>query len=84
LAWNHDPRRDRKLLAHRREIRRLEVYTRERGVTLVPLAIYFKKGLAKVEIGVGKGKREYDKRESIRRKEQDRQIKRMMSRRQSR
>jgi SsrA-binding protein len=78
LAWNHDPDRDRKLLAHRREIRRLSDETRSQGVTLIPLAMYFKNGIAKIEIGVAKGKHQHDKRESIRRKEQDRQLRRAM------
>jgi len=80
--YNHLPTRDRKLLAHRREIRRLEQETQQKGITLVPLAIYFKEGLAKVEIAVAKGKREHDKRETIRRKEQDRELRRIMSKRQ--
>ena len=78
---NHLPTRDRKLLAHRREIRKLEAETAQKGVTLIPLALYFKDGLAKVELGVAKGKQEHDKRETIRRKEQDRELRRIMSRR---
>jgi SsrA-binding protein len=72
----------RRLLAHRREIRKLESATQQKGVTLIPLAIYFKNGMAKIEIGLARGKREYDKRQTIRRKEQDREMRRMMSRRQ--
>ncbi|MGE5610869.1 MAG: SsrA-binding protein SmpB [Bacillota bacterium] len=79
---NHLPTRDRKLLAHKREIRRLEQETAQKGTTLIPLAIYFKNGLAKVEIGVARGKQEHDKRETIRRKEQDRELRRIMSKRQ--
>jgi SsrA-binding protein len=75
-AIGHEPLRVRKLLAHRKEIRRLESETSQRGVTLVPLAIYFKDGRAKVEIGVGHGKQQHDKRESIKRKEQDRALRR--------
>lgn len=78
---NHDPLRDRKLLAHRREIRRLETETQPRGVTLIPLAIYFKNGVAKVEIGVARGKQQHDKRDAIRKREQDRELRRVMSRR---
>ncbi len=78
---NHLPERDRKLLVHRREIRRLEAETAQKGTTLIPLAMYFKKGLVKVEIGVAKGKREHDKRETIRRKEQEREVRRAMTRR---
>lgn len=79
--YNHDPVRERKLLAHRREIRRLEAETARKGVTLVPLSMYFKNGRVKVELGVARGKQEHDKRETIRRKEQDREMRREMSRR---
>jgi len=82
LAYNHDPRRTRKLLAHRREIKKLEGETSIKGTTLIPLAIYFKNGRAKVEIGVGHGKHQHDKREAIRKKEMDRDIRRAMSQRQ--
>ena len=63
---NHDPLRDRKLLLHKREIQRLIGKVQERGLTLIPLKVYFKAGLAKVEIAVAKGKRLYDKRETKR------------------
>ncbi len=69
---NHEPDRIRKLLMHKREIRKLYGKTRERGFTLVPLRIYFKDGKAKVEIGLGKGKRLYDKREDLKRKAMER------------
>ena len=82
LAWNHDPKRERKLLAHRREIRKLEEATKPKGVTLIPLAIYFKDGRAKVELGVAKGKQQYDKRASIKKKEMDRDVRRAMTQRQ--
>lgn len=82
LAWNHNPRRERKLLVHKREIRKLESELRERGITLIPLAIYFKSGLAKVEIGVAKGKQHFDKRAAIKKKEMDRDLRRMMTKRQ--
>jgi SsrA-binding protein len=78
----HEPKRERRLLAHRREIHRLENETKERGTTLIPLAIYFKEGRAKVEIGVAKGKQQHDKRASIKKKEQDRELRRGMMRRQ--
>jgi len=81
LAYNHDPRRPRKLLAHRREIKKLEGELGVKGTTLIPLAIYFKGGRAKVEIGVGHGKQQHDKREAIRKKEMDREIRRAMSQR---
>jgi SsrA-binding protein len=80
-AANHLPLRERKLLAHRREIKKLEAATRERGTTLVPLAIYFKDGRAKVEIGVAKGKQHHDKRDAIRKKEMDREVRKAMSQR---
>ncbi|MBN1572007.1 MAG: SsrA-binding protein SmpB [Deltaproteobacteria bacterium] len=75
---NHDPMRERKLLLHKREIKRLYGKSRERGYTLVPLTIYFKNGRAKVEIGLGKGKAKYDKRESIKRKDEKRDMERAM------
>ncbi len=66
-TWtNHAPRRKRKLLLHREEIDRLEVKTREKGQTIVPLALYFLDGRAKVEIALARGKREYDKRQTLR------------------
>jgi SsrA-binding protein len=71
---NHDPLRVRKLLLHKREILRLSAKVNEQGHTLVPLRIYFKKGKAKVLIALAKGKREYDKRHSIREREQKREI----------
>jgi SsrA-binding protein len=65
-TWtNHEPRRERKLLMHKHEILRLIGKTRESGLTLVPLALYFKDGRAKVELGLAKGKKFYDKRQSI-------------------
>jgi SsrA-binding protein len=73
---NHDPDRTRKLLMHKREIRKLYGKTRERGFTLVPLRIYFKGGKAKVEIGLGKGKRLYDKREDLKKKAVEREVER--------
>lgn len=80
--FNHDPLRERKLLAHKREIRKLEQATQQKGVTLIPLAMYFKDGRVKVEIGVARGKQQHDKRDTIRKKEQDRELRRIMSRRQ--
>ena len=82
LAYNHDPRRPRKLLAHRREIKKLEGETSVKGTTLIPLAIYFKNGRAKVEIGVARGKQQHDKRDAIRKKEMDRELRRTMTQRQ--
>lgn len=66
---NVEPNRDRRLLLHRREITRLVTKTKERGYTIVPLRIYFKRGFAKIELGLGKGKKTYDKRRKLR--EQD-------------
>jgi SsrA-binding protein len=79
--YNHDPLRDRVLLVHKRELRKLEAQTQVRGTTLVPLAVYFKEGLAKVELGVAKGKQQHDKRATIREKEQKRDLQRAMMKR---
>lgn len=76
--YNHEPRRKRKLLLHRREIRRIYGKTRERGFTLIPLKVYFKNGKAKVEIGIGKGKKLYDKREDLKRRDDKRDMERAL------
>jgi len=73
---NPDPTRERKLLLHRREIARLQTQVAERGLTLVPLSLYWKEGRAKVDLAVVRGRRRYDKREAIRRREQDREVQR--------
>ena len=73
---DHDPLRDRKLLLHRREIERWRSRVAERGYTVVPLSLYLKNNRAKVEIGLAKGKRQYDKREAIRERETDRTVQR--------
>lgn len=78
--FNHDPLRNRKLLLHKKEIKRLSGELGTKGITLVPLKMYIKNGYAKVLLGVGKGKHEYDKRETLKRKEQNRQIERVMKR----
>lgn len=78
---NHDPLRSRKLLLNKREIKRLFGKIAERGYTLIPLRIYFKKGFAKVEIAVAKGKRHIDKRETIKKRDQMREIDREMRKR---
>lgn len=71
---NHSPRRNRKLLVHRREFNRLLGQTKREGVTLVPMSIYFnKRGLAKVQLGVARGKKKIDKRETIKEREWNRQ-----------
>jgi SsrA-binding protein len=74
---NHEPERDRKLLAHRAEIERLAAKVSERGLTLVPTRIYFREGLAKVEIALARGKDLYDKREAIREREMKRDMERV-------
>jgi SsrA-binding protein len=81
-TWtNHEPRRTRKLLMHRREIDKLESETAERGLTLVPLALYFKDGKAKVELALARGKRSYDKRHDLADREAARDIDRALRRR---
>lgn len=80
-VFNHDPRRDRKLLLNRGEIKRLIGKTQVRGYTLVPTKIYFKNGKAKVEIALGKGKKHQDKRDDIKKREADREMERAMKRR---
>ena len=76
---NHDPVRDRKLLLTKREIRRIAAQLKEKGFTLVPLRIFFsEKGLAKMEIGLARGKKLHDKRESIRKKDVEREMKRYL------
>ena len=75
---NHEPKRRRKILLHRREIAKLTGKVKEKGLTLVPLKIYFKNGLAKVEIGVGRGKKLHDKRETIKRRDTEREAAREM------
>ena len=77
----HDPTRTRKLLLHKGEIQRLVGKTAERGLTLVPLRVYFSHGLAKMELGLAKGKKTYDRRESLKEKDAQMQIDRAMRRR---
>jgi SsrA-binding protein len=76
--FNHEPTRVRKLLLHAREIERLTGKTKERGLTLVPLKLYFKNGRAKVELGLARGKKLYDKRETLRRKVAEREVERSL------
>lgn len=76
--FNQDPLRNRKLLLHKKEIKKLTGELSNPGITLVPLKMYIKNGYAKVLLGLAKGKREYDKRESIKKREQNRQIERVM------
>lgn len=73
--WNHEPLRARKLLLHRREVKRLTGKIQERGLTLIPLRVYFnERGLVKVELGLGKGKKTYEKRASIKEREVNREV----------
>ncbi|KRM75388.1 SsrA-binding protein SmpB [Secundilactobacillus collinoides] len=78
--FNHDPLRNRKLLLHKKEIKKLQDAASDKGITLIPLRVYLKNGVAKVLIGVAKGKHEYDKRETLKRRDQQRQIDRVMKR----
>ena len=73
-----DPLRDRKLLLHARELGKLSVKVRERGYALIPLRVYFKRGYAKVELGLGKGKKLYDKREDIKKRDAQRDMDRAL------
>ena len=75
---NHDPKRRRKLLLHRREIDRLAGKVQEKGFTVIPTRLYLKDGRAKVEIGLAKGKRLYDKREAIAKRDSQRQVDRAL------
>lgn len=77
----HEPERSRKLLLHRREIDKIGGQLAEKGLTLVPLRMYFKEGVAKVELGLGRGKRAYDKRQSIKEREEKREMDRAIRRR---
>lgn len=76
--FNHDPKRDRKLLLNRREINRLIGRSKTRGYTLVPIKIYFNKRYAKLELGLAKGKTKIDKREDIKRKDAKREMERAL------
>ena len=72
--FNKDPLRDRKLLLHKKEIRRLIGYVSQKGLTLVPVDLYFIRGKAKITIGVARGKKLYDKRETLAKKDQRREV----------
>lgn len=74
--WNHEPRRPRRLLLHRKEIRKLWDEVRQKGVTIVPLRVYLKDGRAKIEIAIAKGKKLYDKREAIAKRDAEREMER--------
>jgi SsrA-binding protein len=74
--YNHDPLRTRKLLLHNKEIVKLIGYTKETGYTLVPLKVYLKNGYAKLLLGLGKGKKQFDKRDDLKKKEAKREVER--------
>ena len=80
-VWNHDPLRPRKLLLHSREIDRLEQKIKERGYTLVPTRLYFRGSRVKVEIGLARGKRQYDKRADLAKRDAQRDVERALRRR---
>ena len=83
-GMQHEPTRDRKLLLHRRQVGQLETHVKQKGKTLIPLAVYFRRGWAKCELGIAVGKKQYDKRQAIRRRQQQRDIDREIRRRQRR
>lgn len=78
--FNHDPRRTRKLLLHRREIDKLVGQTEQKGLTIVPLKMYLKNGLVKVVIGLARGKKLHDKRETLKRRQDEREMQRVVKR----
>jgi SsrA-binding protein len=81
-SWtNHEPRRTRKLLLHKGEIERLIGKTKESGLTIVPLALYFSAGKVKVEIALARGKKSYDKRQDLARRDADREVRKALGRR---
>lgn len=77
--FNKDPLRDRKLLLNKREIFRLSVLINQKGYTLVPISLYFKNNIVKLELGIGKGKKLYDKREDLKKKDSEMYIKKHMN-----
>ncbi len=81
-TWtNHEPRRIRKLLLHRKEIDKLASSVNERGLTLIPLSLYFSDGKVKIELGLGRGKRSYDKRQDLAKRDAAREVERALRRR---
>ena len=81
-TWtNHEPRRTRKLLLHRKEIDKLASSVQERGLTLIPLSLYFSGGKVKIELGLGRGKRAYDKRQDLAKRDAAREVERELRRR---
>lgn len=79
--WNHAPKRERKLLLHRREINKLDAATAQQGYTILPLEVYLKNGRIKVLLGVCKGKKQYDKRQDEKRKDAQREVQAALRRR---
>ncbi len=79
-VFNHEETRTRKLLMHKKEISKLDTKIKESGYTLVPLKIYFKNNKAKILLGLGKGKKNYDKREAIKKKDLDRELRKVVKR----
>jgi SsrA-binding protein len=77
--FNVEARRSRKLLMHKQEIKRLLGKTQQKGLTLIPLAVYLRNGYAKIELGLGRGKKLYDKREAIEKREMEREAERVLS-----
>lgn len=77
--WNHETKRHRKLLMHAHQLAQLYVSTTQKGLQIIPLKLYFKKGIAKIELGVGKGKKKHDKRDTLKQKDDQRDIDRAMS-----
>ena len=75
-VFNHEERRDRKLLLHKQEIEKLKKIVEQKGLTIIPLGMYLRKGFVKVKIAVGRGKKQHDKRSSIKAREQKREIER--------
>ncbi|TAK64537.1 MAG: SsrA-binding protein SmpB [Bacteroidetes bacterium] len=73
---NHDPKRDRKLLVHKRELRRLQARVIEKGLTLIPVTVYFTHNIAKIELAIARGKKSHDKRESIAKRDAERELRR--------
>ncbi|QGG46225.1 SsrA-binding protein SmpB [Heliorestis convoluta] len=80
--YNHEPLRNRKLLLHKSEIRKLQAAVQQKGLTLVPLRIYLKRGMAKLELAIGRGKKQYDKRQDIAKKDAQREMARAVRERQ--
>lgn len=78
---NHDPLRDKKLLLHKKEIKKLWDEVRQKGTTIIPLRVYLSRGRAKIEIAVAKGKRKYDKRQDLKKKDAQREIDRALNKR---